>query len=249
MMTKKATRVQAGVRGRLRQLSLFSILDAATREALIKRCNVLVFDPEQTLFMQGSKHQYSYIIESGLIRTYYVSESGREITLGHWSDGDLVGGPMIFGGGYHIWSGIADRRSRVLAISGSVLHEFAASNAHIYPWIVDLLCFKLHWLSILFQVHGTEQVQQRLVKLLLMFSDIYGEDSPDGIVIRHAITQSNLATLVGSSRQWTNKLLASLNSRGLITTRERHIVLRDPDGLRAMVSDDWKPVPVLLSTG
>ena len=81
------------MRGRLRRLSLFSILDTETREALIKRCHGLVFEAGQPVFMQGSKHEYSYIIESGLIRTYYASESDREITLGHWSDGVLVGGP------------------------------------------------------------------------------------------------------------------------------------------------------------
>jgi len=226
---------QATVRGGLRQLSLFSILDSETREALTRRCTALVFEVGQMVFMQGSKHASSYIIESGLIRTYYVSESGREITLGHWSDGDLVGGPTVFGGGYHVWSGIATQRSRVLAISGPALREFASCNAELYPWIVDVLSFKLHWLSILFQVHGTEQVQQRLVKLLLMLGDIYGEESPGGIVIKHSITQSNLATLVGASRQWTNKVLANLNARGLITTRDRHITLCDPAGLKAMV--------------
>lgn len=228
----------AGVRGRLRQLSLFSVLDAETRGALIKCCNGLVFEPGQTVFMQGSKHEHSYIIESGLIRTYYASESGREITLGHWSDGDLVGGPSVFGGGYHVWSGTATRRSRVLAISGPALREFASCNAKLYPWIVDVLCFKLHWLSILFQVHGTEQVQQRLVKLLLMLGDIYGEDGSDGTVIKHSITQGDLASLVGASRQWTNKVLANLDVRGLIATRDRHVVLRDLAKLKAMVGDE-----------
>jgi CRP/FNR family cyclic AMP-dependent transcriptional regulator len=228
----------AGARGGLRQLSLFSILDTDTREALIKRCHRLLFEPGQTVFMQGSKHEHSYIIESGLIRTYYASESGREITLGHWSDGDLVGGPSVFGSGYHVWSGTATRQSRVLAISGPALHEFASGNAEIYPWIVDVLSFKLHWLSILFQVHGTEQVQQRLVKLLLMLGDIYGEDGPDGTVIKHSITQSDLATLVGASRQWTNKVLATLNARGLIAFRDRHIALCDPAGLKAMLGDE-----------
>jgi CRP/FNR family cyclic AMP-dependent transcriptional regulator len=231
-------REQAGLRGRLRRLSLFSILDTETREALIKRCNGLVFEPGQPVFTQGSKHEYSYIIESGLIRTYYVSESGREITLGHWSDGDLVGGPSVFGSGYHVWSGAATRRSRVLAISGPALRELASCNAELYPWIVDMLSFKLHWLSILFQIHGTEQVEKRLVKLLLMLGDIYGEDGPDGTVIKHSITQGNLATLVGASRQWTNKVLASLNGRSLIATRDRHITLCDPAGLKAMIGDE-----------
>ena len=53
-----------------------------------------------------------------------------------------MGGPSVFGSGYHVWSGTATRRSRVLAISGPALRKFASCNAELYPWIVDVLCFK-----------------------------------------------------------------------------------------------------------
>ncbi len=220
-----------------RQRSLFSILDDKTRKAFKQRCQVVLRAPGQEIFTQGAEHKFSYIIESGAIKTYYVSDSGREITLGHWSHGDLVGGPLIFGGGYHVWSAIATKSSKILAITGPELQDFAVRNAQVYPWIVDILSFKLRWLSILFQIHGTEHAQQRLIKLMIMLGDCFGKAGPDGIVIEPRISQQDLATLLGVSRQWTNRTLIHLKNIGFVTMRDRRFVIQDTGGLKAMLDE------------
>lgn len=214
----------------------FSILNAENKDAFLRRCRRIPLDPGQTLFLQGIEHSYTYIIQSGLIRTFYVSEAGREVTLGYWSSGDLVGGPGLFGGGRHVWSAAANRRSEVLAISGADLRKFADADSHMMSWIINVLEFKLRWLSILFQIHGTEHVHHRLAKLLLMLGDIYGEEIDGEIVIKHRISQTDLATLVGASRQWTNKALARLRDEGFIGMQGRRISLRDRQSLHAMLS-------------
>ncbi len=221
-----------------RQRSLFSILNDGTRQAFMARCNLVLFDPGQSIFLQGAKHEHSYIIKKGTVRTYYVADSGREITLGHWSEGDLVGGPLVFGGGYHVWSAVATKPSEVLAITGPALRDFATLHAQVYPWIVDVLSFKLRWLSILFQIHGTEHVQERLIKLLIMLGDLFGNFGPHGTVIEHRISQQDLAALIGASRQWTNKTMTHLKKIGLVTTRDRRIILLDVNRLKAMIGDN-----------
>ena len=201
----------------------------------MERCKLVQFDPGQSIFMQGAKHEYSYIIKSGAVRTYYVADTGREITLGHWSAGDFVGGPSVFGGGHHVWSANATKHSEILAITGSELQDFAALHAHVYPWIVDVLSFKLHWLSILFQIHGTENAQQRLIKLLIMLGDFFGDPGPDGIVIEPRISQKDLAALLGVSRQWTNRTLTHLRKIGFVAIRDRRFVIQDLGGLKEMM--------------
>ncbi|MDA0655688.1 MAG: Crp/Fnr family transcriptional regulator, partial [Proteobacteria bacterium] len=61
----------------------------------------------ETVFFQGERHEGIFLIEFGSVRTFYVGPSGREITLAYWTRGNFVGGPEIFGGGEHIWSGVA----------------------------------------------------------------------------------------------------------------------------------------------
>lgn len=221
-----------------RPLGFFSVLDAETNGAFLRCCRRMLLNPGQSLFLQGVEHSHTYVIQSGLIRTYYVSEAGREVTLGYWSSGDLVGGPGLFGGGRHVWSAAANRRSEVLAISGADLRKFADADPHVMSWIVNVLEFKLRWLSILFQIHGTEHVQHRLAKLLLMLGDIYGEEIGGEIVIKHRISQTDLATLVGASRQWTNKALARLRDEGFIAMEGQRISLIDPDSLRSILGDN-----------
>ena len=209
-----------------------SSLDAETgaefaRIAIRKRMR-----PGESLFVQQSPHTHSYIIQSGLIRTFYVSEAGREVTLGYWGTGDSVGGPALCGGGAHVWSAVANRESEVLAITGPVLANLAQSNMKVMNWIVNALEFKLRWLSILFQIHGTERVQDRLAKLLLMMADLYGEEVDGDVVISHQINQTDLATLVGASRQWTNKALARLREAGVISIEGSRILLLDSKALR-----------------
>ena len=210
----------------------FSNLDTDTRAEFIRSSSRMTLCPGESLFLQESEHSRTFVIQSGIIRTFYVSEAGREVTLGFWSNGDVVGGPCIFGGGQHVWSAVANRRSEVLVISGSNLRKLAESNIKVMNWVIKVLEFKLRWLSILFQIHGTERVQDRLAKLLLMMGDIYGDEVGSSIAIKQGINQTDLATLVGASRQWTNKALAKLRDEGVIGMEGRRIILRDPKALR-----------------
>lgn len=218
----------------------FSNLDADTREEFMQSCNQMTLRPGESLFLQEAQHSHTFVIQSGIIRTFYVSEAGREVTLGFWSNGDVVGGPCIFGGGQHVWSAVANRQSEVYVISGANLRKLAESNVKVMNWVIKVLEFKLRWLSILFQIHGTERVQDRLAKLLLMMGDIYGDDVGGSIVIEQDINQTELATLVGASRQWTNKALAKLRVEGVIGMEGRRIILYDSKALRNILQKHGK---------
>jgi CRP/FNR family cyclic AMP-dependent transcriptional regulator len=210
----------------------FSVLNTESKAEFYRSSRPLKLCPGEPLFHQESEHSLTFIIQSGLIRTFYVSEVGREVTLGYWSAGDVVGGPGLFGGGQHVWSAVAYRRSEVLAISGPNLRNLAESNIKVMNWIIKVLEFKLRWLSVLFQIHGTEHVHDRLAKLLLMMGNLYGDEVDGAVVIKHRISQTDLATLVGASRQWTNKALAKLRDEGVISMDGRRILLHDPKALR-----------------
>jgi CRP-like cAMP-binding protein len=214
-------------------------LPESSRERLLACCRKLSVPSGQALFDQGSLHVCSYILQEGLVRTYYTAVTGREVTLGYWSEGDLVGGPNFFGGGYHIWSGTAVRSSRALSISDGDLKRLSVEDPDILFWVAETMAFKLRWLSILFQLHGTEPVRQRLAKLLVMLSRIYGVPDVDGsVVIKHRINQGDLATLVGATRQWTNKTLNELKKMGLLDMANRQIRILDLDSLNSMSGEE-----------
>lgn len=206
------------------------------RRSLLEAGRSQTFAPGQIMFEQGTRHTHTFVIQQGLVRTCYTAHSGREVTLCYWADGDLVGGPNFFGGCIHVWSGVASRLTRTLAIRGEDLKLPAEHLPRVALWIADVAMFKLKWTSLLFQMHGTESVSQRLPHLLLMLSDIYGVKEGNATVIRHRLNQSDLSTLLGTSRQWTNKAMGELRQRDLLRIEDGRIVILDLAGLAKSAS-------------
>ncbi|HRY07032.1 MAG TPA: Crp/Fnr family transcriptional regulator [Hyphomicrobiaceae bacterium] len=209
----------------------FEDIAAPVRKSILDAGRRLVFKPGQTIFEQGDPHTHTYIIEQGLVRTYYTSYTGRHITLCYWSDGDLIGGPNFFGDTTHVWSGVVTRQTRVIAIKGETLRQLAMLMPQLAMWITDAAMFKLRWLSLLFQLQGTQSVSQRLPHLLYLLSEMYGVKENDVTVIRHCLNQSEIAALLGTSRQWTNKAMVELRQQGLVSVEQGRITILNLTGL------------------
>lgn len=220
------------VRSRKADLDALAHLAPAARDAFLERATSQVLPAGQLLFEQEAKHRASYLILTGLVRIYYVAPSGREVTLAYWEDGDFVGGPDLFGAVDHVWSGIARKQTRVLSVRGPDLKALAQRHPAILWWVTGALTRKLQWLSILFQLHGTEHVPQRLAKLLLLLADNYGIATEEGTLIRYWENQGDLATLLGASRQWTNRTLHEFERSRLLAFHNRHIVITNEPALR-----------------
>ena len=77
---------------------------------------------------KGRAHDGIYLIETGRIRVFYTAPSGREITLAYWHPGNFVGGPDVFGGGVHQWSGVATSNCSVVHLPGKELRALVARN-------------------------------------------------------------------------------------------------------------------------
>ena len=67
----------------------------------------------------------------------------------------------------------------------------------------------------------------------MAFAHEYGTTSPNGaICIALRLTQSDLASLVGASRERVNQIMASYKQLGYLTVDRNHrITVRDPDAL------------------
>jgi len=218
------------------QPSLLEQLSADERRRLLEGCVELAYRPRDEIFSQHQPTTTMFIILEGLVRTYYLSPVGREVTMAFWSPGDLIGGPAFFGERpRHIWSAQAIEPTRVAAISTKALHELARELPAVALGVAAALSFKLHWVSLMLQTMGTESVTQRLATLLLRLSETYGEPCADGIVIRYPFSQADLASMVGASRPWVSTMFGRLQKQGIVAMRQRHIAITGIAKLRELI--------------
>lgn len=212
----------------VRQRNILTSLGARDLELLLSKCSRQRFRRRAKLYTEGTRHKASYFIESGLIRTFYESPGGKEITLGYWSAGDLIGGPYFFDDtGIHVWSAEAVENSVVLAISGRQLREVMAKSPRILSTVLDAVAFKLLWDSLLLQALATQAVPSRLAILLVRLSELYGTATDEGIVLRRGFTQEKLANMVGTTREWLNAQLKQLQNEGVLQVKGRRLVITD----------------------
>jgi CRP-like cAMP-binding protein len=186
------------------------------------------------LFRQGEVHEGIFILRSGLVRSFYVSPAGHEITLANWSAGNFVGGPEIFGGGLHVWSGVGVEPGVAIRLPGPVVRRLMTAIPNFAVGLVDGLAFKGKCYSALLQMLGTRSVLERLASLLFNLAEKTGALVADGIEIADMPSHEELAALVGGTRQWVSVSLERFRARGLVAARERRLIVKDMPALRAL---------------
>lgn len=219
---------------------LMEKLTARERDLVLKQGRRKVLNRGQTLFSQGARHDGIFLIESGRIRVFYSSPAGREITLAYWHVGNFVGGPEVFEGGVHQWSGVAATNCSVVQLPGKELRTLATEIPNLAIGLIEGLTFKGKCYSALAQMLGTRSITQRLAHLLLHLMDLYGVEDPDGTVIAAAFTHADLAHMVGATRQWVTISLKRMQEKQIVITKRSQIVVcrRDVlDEMRGQASD------------
>lgn len=192
------------------------------------------FRAGQDVFRQGDPHQGMFIIQSGEVKTYYTGPSGREITLAYWAPGNFVGGPAVFGGGCHMWSGCAARPTQALHVRGRELRRLMTEIPNLAVGLVEALEHKGRCYSTMIHMLGTRSAAERLAQMLLLMAERDGRRTNFGIVVSRTLTHEDLAKMVGATRQWVTITLERFASQGVIDMQRTRIVIRDLERMKSL---------------
>lgn len=192
----------------------------------------------ETVFTQGRPHEGIFLIEEGRVRVFYSGPSGRQVTLAYWTPGHFIGGPSIYGGGCHQWSGVAIEPVRVTVLSSATLRSLIRQMPDFALCLIAALEAKGRCYTAMAQMLGTRSVIERLAQLLLNLGDLYGRPDNGTILIRRRITHDEIAALVGSTRQWVTMMLKRFQREGILTVDHTHIRLTRPGRLHEIVQTE-----------
>jgi len=206
------------------------------RALFLSRCSQQDYRRGEYLCKQGSPHTENFVVSSGLVRTFYVAPTGREITLGYWSSGNLLGGPNFFEVCPHIWSAQAARDSRSYVIKAADFRALTLAVPAIAECVMRALSFKMRWFSLLCQMLGTESAHRRVARLLQMLAPIYGAQRPNGTVLRVNFTQEEIGNMVGATRVWVSRALGKLQRAGALQLDPAHHIVLDLAALDAFLA-------------
>ena len=185
----------------------------------------------QALFTEGDLADRVFIIEHGWVMISSIAPGGREIVLGIRGPGDVIGDLSVLDGAPRSATAVAVGDVEATVSPGSALTR-ALSDAATAVELLRILAVRLRDADRKRLEFAALDTLGRVAWRLQELGERFGEETPEGVEVELPVSQEQLASWCGASREATVKALAALRSLGCIATGRRSVVIRDAEALR-----------------
>ena len=214
---------------------LFSGLPPQVAVALRHRVRRRSFPMETYLTREGEPADAMFLIERGLVRVSRTSRQGRELVLGLFGAGDTIGElGVLEASGTQTSDAMAVEATSCVALSRDDLRSLVQKSPELglrlAAGLVDQVRRKEEELT---EVAFLD-LPGRLAHKLLQLADRHGEPVAGGVRITVRVPQSELAAMVGSSRENVNRALGRFVTSGAVAVDKGTITVLDADALRSL---------------
>lgn len=193
------------------------------------------YDTGEIVFTPVPNPSSLYLLESGLVRIYRLSETGLETTLGYVQPGEVFGELSVFGDHPRESFAQAVEPSQAWRIPQREFQPYVSSRPGLVFEITKQMGERLKRVESRVENLVFRDVHTRVMLVLLELAEAFGVAQPDGrIELDVPITQAEIGTLVGSTRQSVNASLGELTEQGLLERRGRRLCIVKPEELRRL---------------
>jgi CRP-like cAMP-binding protein len=202
----------------LAKTALFGPLERDDRLAVARQMRKAAFGPGQTIFARGDAGSDVYLVVKGRVRLSVFSLDGRLLSFKHADAGEVFGEIAALDGGPRTADAIALTRVEAMTLAQARLLALIEANPRFAHAAITWLCRRLRDTSEQVEAIALHPVEVRLARYLLSRLTLR-EDGvlPDGpSVLELGMSQSEVASLIGASRQKVNAALALLEGVGAI---------------------------------
>lgn len=224
----------------LRRVSLFADLRDEERAALANCLYRRVFARDMILFHKGSPARSLYLIESGAVRIFALSDAGDEITLGVYGPGDCFGETALLDGNIRSNGATALERTVVYGLSRDDFLRCLEAHPGVVRRVMALMAHRIDAATAYSEALAFLDVPGRLASVLLELAARWGGEG-DGAEITLRQSQTDLANWCACSREMVNKVLQQYQKLGLIATDGRAIRITNSEGLRSRIGGAQRP--------
>ncbi|MBF6589987.1 MAG: Crp/Fnr family transcriptional regulator [Ktedonobacterales bacterium] len=209
----------------LARVALFATLDADALRELATVMRRRAFRPGEVIFHRDDPGQVLYIIRSGKVKIYITSPEGQEVVLAVFGPGDYFGELALLDGQPRSAGAVAIDAVEVYALQRNDFISAVNHHPRIAVQVMNVLSRRLRQTDSMIEDLLFLDVHGRVAKKLLELAELHGERTPEGIRIELRLTQSDLAALVGASRESVNKVMGYFVDKHFISTEKRKITI------------------------
>jgi len=214
------------------QIPLFQTLDDDDIHYLVESLRRRPLKKGEVLFRKGDEGSTLYVIKRGSVRIILPSRLGDEMAPAILSEGDFFGEMALFDGMPRSADVVAIEDTELLALNRSDFLRFIRGKDRAIESVLTYLSLRLRRTDDLLGDACFLPVASRLAKRLVELAEAWGVPEEEGILIDLKLTQTDLASMVGATRESVNKEMAVLKKDGIIGARVGKTLIVDMERLR-----------------
>ncbi len=202
---------------------LFRNLPSDYLQALSGLLSRKTFPAGVTLMTVEQIGEAVYFILSGTVKIHIEQEDGGDVIMAILGPGEIVGEMSVLGQTIRSASVVTIESCSMLWMDCAAFQSCLLKSPELTYNLACTLAERLRYANEKIQTLATQSVEGRVARQLIAFAEQYGQTQPDGGVhLNIRLTQGDIASLIGASREHINRVMVSYKDRDYLSIDSNH---------------------------
>ncbi len=225
-------------RDALKRLWLFSELADAEIDQIRALARAQRYAARQTIVSQGDESADLFLIIDGRLRVSSCNANGDEVVLSIMGPGEVFGEMALLDGAPRSATVSTLDACQLLVIEAGAFHSLLRQMPTLAQSLMKVMARRIRDLTDRTQDVALLDVESHLAKVLLALASRFGDHSRTGqTAITLKLSQQELASMVGATRELVNRRLRAWAQRGIVELVSGSLVIKQRQALEAMVGE------------
>lgn len=217
----------------LSDITLFKDLTPEQLSYLAAQLHLKTFPAGSNFVLVEQPGEIVYIVLTGTIKIYVERMDGTEVILAILGPGETVGELSLLDSAGSSANVATMTESTLLWMDHATFWQCLREMPTLTYELARVLCARLRLANEQIQSLAALDIRGRVAREILAFAERYGEVTPRGdIYIPIRLTQSDVAGLVGASRERVNQVFVTYKQKKYISVdHNQHITIHNREAL------------------
>ena len=218
-------------RNLLADIDLFVGLTPTQLDWVAQHAHRRVFETGRNVMTIEQPGEAVFIILHGTVKIH-IEQGERDFIIAILGAGDMLGEMSLIDSIGRSASAVTLENSLMLWMDKTTFNYMLDNFPPVARNLVKILSARVRLSDQLIQALATLDVNGRVARQLLAFAEKYGHEKDGVTQIRIALTQGDIADLVGASRKRVNQAMVLFKEQGMIDTdADGRVKIHNRDGL------------------
>ena len=215
-------------------------LSKSIREELVHLDGVRKHAPTRramSLYSAESPSEAVFFVDSGFVKIMRRGKDGKEVLISIIPPGQIFGETALFMGGQRLFSAEVMQEGVVFEIPRDLFLNFCDAHPETWKQLSELFASRQRELEQKVSLLCLYDVESRILHYLGSLASVFGVSATNGQEYSLPLSQSELASLIGATRETTSTTLNALARRGLVKLGRRLLIVSSAAAVRAAAEE------------